>query len=185
MRMPIPKAKLYLFDLDGTLSEFKTGAILENVKETIAQLPSDAKAAICHNSGGVGLRYWQEYEDFGNPQKYPTEQQSRQHVKNVLAELAVEWPVYFAFAFQSTKGNWSPTPPADETEDLRCWNKDWRKPQAGMLLQALSDFGIAAQDALMVGDWNEDSMAAAKIDVPFIWAHEFFNRPKPEPKDMS
>lgn len=179
--MPLPKAKLYLFDLDGTLAEFKTGKILENVKETIAQLPDDAKCAIVTNQGGAGLKYWMEFEGFGNPAKYPSEQQSRQHVKNVLAELGVEWLVYFAFAYQSTsKGNWSPTPDAEDTEDIRCWSRNWRKPDSGMLEQALADFGIAAADALMIGDWAEDSLAAAKIDVPFIWAHEFFNRPKPD-----
>lgn len=186
--MPLPKAKLYLFDLDDTLSAFKTGEILENVKETIAQLPADAKCAIVHNSGGVGLRYWMEYEDFGRDtrHKYPNEQKAREHVKNVLAELGVEWPVYFAFAYQSvSKGNWSPTPNAEDTEDIRCWEHSWRKPDAGMLLQAMEDAGFYIEieprsSFLMIGDRPEDSLAAAKIDVPFIWAHEFFNRPKPD-----
>lgn len=183
--MPLPRAQLYLFDLDGTLAKFKTGEILENVKETIAQLSPDAKAAIVTNQGGTGLRYWMEFDGFGGDsyRKYPTESQSREHVKKVMAELGVEWPVYFAFAYQSSsKGNWSPTPDAEDTEDIRCWNHNWRKPDSGMLEQALQDFGIAAADALMCGDWAEDSLAAAKIDVPFIWAHEFFNRPKPEEK---
>lgn len=179
------QAKLYLFDLDGTIAEFKTGTILENVKETIALLPADAKCAIVSNQGGVGLRWWMECENFGSPEKYPTEKQIRNHVNKVQTELETAWPVYFSFAFQSTKGNWSPSPNMDETENLDCWEHSWRKPDSGMLEQALADFGIAAADALMVGDWAEDSLAAAKIDVPFIWAHEFFNRPKPEPKDAA
>lgn len=180
----IPQAKLYLFDLDGCLSEFKTGKILENVKETIAQLPSDAKACVVHNAGGVGLGHWMREEGFGTPQKYPTEKQAREHVAKVLAELGVNWPVYFSFAYQSvSKGNWSPVPPEEDTEDLRCWQKDWRKPNAGMLLQAITDAGFdfatePKESFLMIGDRDEDSLAAAKIDIPFIWDYEFFNRAK-------
>lgn len=169
--------KLILMDLDGTISEYKTGKLLPNVKNTIDALPAGTQLGICSNQGGAGLRYWMESEGWGNWNAYPTEQDVRVLVKKVLEELNIIIPVYFCFAYQSKKsGKWNPEPMEEETQDMNCWRRDWRKPEAGMLLQAMQDAGVSAEETLFVGDWGEDQLAAAKAECSFQWDYEFFKR---------
>lgn len=188
------KLKLLMLDLDGTLAEFKTGVILPNVKETLSILRDEGiKMVVCTNQGGVGLRRWMQSGGFGGDKMYdyPTEAEARAHVANVLKELELNIPVYFSFAYQSAKsGAWSPTPAHDETEDMKCWQRHWRKPESGMLIQAMKDAEIPVldeigdwgypvfdtTDILYVGDWGEDESAAMRVSVAFRWADEFFNR---------
>lgn len=169
--------KLLLLDWDGTIAEFKTGVILPNVKETLASLPHDTSIAIVSNQGGVGLRHWMETDNFGNWDNYPTEAAIRSMFTDVLEELGIEARVYLCFAYQSKKtGAWSPIPieiPADSIA-RSCWQESWRKPNAGMLLAAMEDFGVAKHETLMIGDWPEDMAAAEKAGCQFQWAWDFF-----------
>ena len=171
--------KLLILDFDGTIAEFKTGAILPNVKETLASLPANVQIAIASNQGGVGLRHWMEVDNFGNSEAYPTESAIRSMFTDVLEELGIDARVYLCFAYQSKKtGAWSPTPiniPADERA-RSCWQQSWRKPNAGMLVAAMEDFGVAPHDTLMCGDWQEDADAAKAANCNFEWADEFFKR---------
>lgn len=171
--------KLLLLDFDGTIAEFKTGVILPNVKETLANLPASVQMAIVSNQGGVGLRHWMEVDNFGDYEAYPTESAIRSMFTDVLEELGIDARVYLCFAYQSKKtGAWSPTPiniPPDERA-RSCWQQSWRKPNAGMLVAAMTDFGIAPHDTLMVGDWDEDRLAAKAAGCDFQLADEFFNR---------
>lgn len=181
--MNVETIKLILLDLDGTLAEFKTGNILPNVKETIAALPAGIQLAICSNQGGVGLRHWMLTDGFGweNINNYPTEKEIRAHVDKVQKEIGISVPVYFCFAYQSNKtSKWNPEPDEDETEDMNCWRRDWRKPQPGMLLAAIEAFGVSPEETLMVGDWAEDEMAALAAGCHFQWDYDFFKRPKGE-----
>lgn len=61
-----------------------------------------------------------------------------------------------------------------------------RKPAPGMLLEALGSAGVAARDALFVGDMASDQEAARRAGVPFAWAADFFGfpveRPEPSPR---
>ena len=166
--------QLYIFDWDGTLAKFKTGEPLPNVKEKLATLP-DVPKVIATNQGGVGFRWWQEHDGFGEPERLPTEAHIRRLFKSTMAELGIMgWPVYFSFAYQAAKsGRWSPEPPHD-TLDRECWRHDWRKPQAGMLLAAMERFGVAPEHTLMIGDWDEDTLAASLAGVHFQFAKDFF-----------
>lgn len=171
--------KLILFDYDGTLAQFKTGILLPNVKETFAKLPYSTKLAICTNQGGVGLRYWMIVDGFGSPQNYPSETKIRSQVQKTIVEIDSAIRPYFCFAYQSVKkGTWNPTPDEFETDDLSCWRRDWRKPQPGMLLQAMADFGVSPEETLFVGDWAEDELAASAAGCFFQWDYVFFNREK-------
>ena len=40
-----------------------------------------------------------------------------------------------------------------------------RKPNPGMIVRALNDFGVAPQDALMIGDRDTDVVAAERAGV--------------------
>lgn len=52
-------------------------------------------------------------------------------------------------------------------EEDRC---SCRKPQPGLLRQALQDFGIDPKDALMVGDSDRDMLAAQHVGVRAVQA---------------
>jgi D-glycero-D-manno-heptose 1,7-bisphosphate phosphatase len=53
---------------------------------------------------------------------------------------------------------------------------DCRKPNPGMLLQALADFDVSATEAFYVGDMDTDRQAAESAGMRFYWAMEFFRR---------
>lgn len=173
---------LLIFDLDGTLVETYTSKLLPNVRSFFdlilrsgcSQLPS---LALATNQGGVGLRYWMEQEGFGEPEEYPTEAEVTQRIQSTLKALDAqgEMRVYVSFRYQDREGQWSPIPEGSQ-EDPR-YQKDWRKPNPGMLLQAIEDAGVPADRALYVGDSPEDREAAAAAGCRFRPAESFFAQP--------
>lgn len=168
--------KLIIFDLDGTLAEFKTGAILPNVAETLAALP--CPYAIASNQGGVGLRHWMEQGGFGEPHLYPTEASIQAHFAAVLSHLPQPYgppPVAVCYAYQSTKtGKWGPVPMGQE--ERAEWASNCRKPAPGLLQALLIGQGLKPEEALMVGDGAEDEQAAHAAGCAFEWAAAFFQR---------
>lgn len=172
--------ELIIFDLDGTLVEFPGEELLPGVIEWFEANRSRYKLAIASNSGGVGLRYWMEEGGFGNPDAYPTVDESHQRVVNILDKLLLsvrrgDIKVYQCFAYQAkTTGKWSPTPPGHAQSIV--WNESGRKPRPGMLLQAMKDYDVEPSQTLMVGDWPEDRRAAMAAGCHFVNADQFFGR---------
>lgn len=164
---------LILFDCDGTLADRETSELLPGVLDWFKEGGfGPHKFAIVSNQGGVGLRYWMESKGFGEPEKYPTEKQAREHLQNVSDKLG-EIPYYVCFAYQSKKsGEFGPypLPLADE------WNSYNRKPSPGMLAKAIKDAGVSRNKTLMVGDSDEDKQAAENMGIDFMWANEFFKQ---------
>lgn len=174
--------KLIIFDMDGTLAD-REGNLLEGVPEWFAENGHDYKFALATNQGGVGLRHWMEIGGFGNPEKYPTQESITEHVVSVLHLLYKDNPrlhidVYIAFSYQSTKGQWSPTP--DYAVLHKAWEPGQRKPAPGMLLEAIVQAGVSPAGTLMVGDRDDDRLAAEAAGCDFTWAWEFFGREQPE-----
>jgi len=167
---------LHIFDLDGTLCDRDSDALLPGVAEWFATHPNDA-CAIATNQGGVGLRRWMETGGFGEPNKYPTQAQVEDRmaaVETAIAHHRSPPDIYVAFAYQAKSGAWSPIPP-DGQDDPR-WLPGWRKPNPGMILQAMSDAGISdPAQVLLVGDREEDRQTAEAAGVGFQWAWEFFD----------
>ena len=166
-----------IFDLDGTLSEYKTGEILPGVTEWFAALPQDDRPrfALASNQGGVGLRHWMESEGFGKPENYPSETDALTHIAGVLSHLNAGFDIHVCFAYQSKKtGKFNPTPPGKLASNE--WMSVCRKPEAGMLVLAMENANAAPYETLMVGDWDEDREAAEKAKCDFMDAAEFFGR---------
>jgi histidinol phosphatase-like enzyme len=101
--------------------------------------------------------------------------------------------IYTCYAYQSKKGNWGPTPNRATNaeaaawayndkdpqwvgwgDDDPMWSQAWRKPNAGMLLQAMADAGVSADDTIFVGNSDEDKAAAAAAGITYIEAKEYF-----------
>lgn len=165
---------LYIFDVDGTIAERDTTDLLPGVAEWFAG--NQTAVAFATNQGGVGLRYWMETARFGEPEKYPTAEVITARLESLAEKLQVKWEnIYYSFAYQSkSSDNWSPVP-AGITEAMSPeWFPASRKPNPGMLLEAISD--NRAKSAVMVGDSEEDEAAARAAGIDFIHADDFFGR---------
>lgn len=183
---------LFIFDLDDTLVPRDRGYLLEyraDVLIALARRKPAARWAIVTNQGGVGVRYWMESQGWGEPAKYPTEEQAWQRLMGIchFIEDVVRYATdergrrlwlpkpeivpLAAFAFCSERAQaWGPEPESVLHKDS--WRHDWRKPEPGMLLRAIEITG--ATNPLMIGDLSEDRAAAKAAGIEFMDAGEFF-----------
>lgn len=164
-------AKLIIFDADGTLCDRDTGALLPDVAPVLALLTHPGvrnrpALAIATNQGGPACR------DAGWGTHFP----ALRDVEERYARLAEQFGarLYVALSFV-TKQNEVILPHGLSPDDPRA-RLDWRKPQPGMLLQAMEDAGVSPADTLMIGDRPEDQEAARAAGCAFIWAQGYFAR---------
>ena len=173
--------KLLLLDVDGTIvKDYHSVDLLPTVIPTLnAVKPS--YIALVSNQGGVGLRLFRmkngpPTNDY--PLQLPTEADVKHRLLIIGRELQRKYlcPLLINYALYH--------PVQDESLDCprqREWSRNWRKPNPGMLLSAITyfrythDSTIELSQCLMVGDRPEDEQAAAAADVAFQWAKDFFN----------
>lgn len=171
--------KLLIFDVDGTLAETYTLKLLPGVANFFQQYRGGECAhrpalAIATNQGGVGMRYWMETDGFGEPDKFPTKQAVDDRLDQLvqLMNVGVDISVYVSYRYQNRRGKWAPIPPGQEQNPR--WRLEWRKPQAGMLRQAMADAGVLPAETLFVGDNDDDQGAAQAAGCKFACADKFF-----------
>ena len=173
------KHQLYIFDIDGTVAKKFSTTLMENVREWFAKgLP----AAFATNQGGVGLRHWMESAGFGeNPEAFPTEADVWLRLERICTALSRNDIISVAaFRYKSvSSGVWSPVP-EDITDSHRqlCWHKEARKPSTAMVQYIRDNHPCGGGEILFVGDRIEDEECARRAQVDFMWAHEFFERPR-------
>lgn len=163
--------KLHIFDIDGTIADRDSDALLPGVAEWFVNRPQNVHIAFATNQGGVGLRYWMTIDGFGEPEKYPTAIDVAIRIDGILNKLSLgEFAVYVSYAYQSkSSGKWSPSP-----YDTNEWRYDWRKPAPGMPLEAMKTVGVSPSDTIMIGDSDEDKQAASAAGTDFMLAKDFF-----------
>lgn len=164
--------KLAIFDIDGTITQIKAEVLEKypkrvtpnypNEQEPIPGVPEKLAAlqaegitiALATNRGGVAWGYtpiklaWKLAREAGELCGIP--------------DAAVYLCPYHAKA----RGKRAVAEYAIEHE---C-----RKPNPGMLLEAMKDAGISASDTIFVGDRDSDKEAAQNAGVEFYWAEDFF-----------
>lgn len=172
--------RLYIFDLDGTLAPFNSDELYADASEWIRRNVMHPAHSICiaTNQGGIGLRYWMERDSFGEPNKYPTLASFKLRIEGLFPHKMRRPVVFMCARYQSRKGTWSPVPKDVDTQD-GTWKEDWRKPQPGMLVHAMTIFLTTPEQTLMIGDSEEDRLAAITAGCDFQWAWQFFDRPAP------
>lgn len=177
---------LWIFDLDGTLVQQMDEDGLHQTVIRWMEAVKPKRVAIASNQGGVGMRYWREprpedgYDGFGGPvDNLPTEAKSAKRMEKVAQQIRkitggeVRW--YAAYRYRSGSGNWSTVPQGREDDPM--WSKEWRKPEPGMLLQAMADFGVSSDEAIFCGNFITDQRAAEAAGIPYIDADELFAMP--------
>jgi len=173
--------KLIIFDLDGTLVHPFTSDFEPGVRYWLKHDHRREKLAICTNQGGIGLRHWREIVrasggDIGDPNSTGWTQQNMEDRTNAIA-AQLNATLYISFAYQSKKGHWSPTP--ENAHDDPRWSQSWRKPQPGMLIQAMSDTHVTPSQTLMVGNSEDDAQAAAAAGCAYQSSDDFFGPYRP------
>lgn len=153
--MPSESQRRYLviFDRDGVLN-VDTGYCYEpdklvwmpGAKAAVARVnKAGAVAVIATNQSGIGRGYY-------------TEAQMRAFHDEMLRQLAAEGAYIDAIYF-------APHHEDAAEEHYRVAEHPDRKPNPGMLLAALADFGIDPRDAIMIGDKSSDMEAARRAGV--------------------
>lgn len=174
---------LIIFDIDGTLADRDTNVLLPGVLEWFESQSHNHTIALATNQGGVGLRWWMVKDGFGEPDRYPDEDDALDHVTAVVNQLGLsperradlDLRTYICFAYQSKKsGQWNPIPDG-KANDWR-WLPEYRKPAPGMLIRAMQEANFSAPETLMVGDSEEDEQAAWGAGCHFQSASDFFGR---------
>ena len=169
-----PDYRLAIFDIDGTLTEIKPEIRerkprlvtpnhlgeqqpIEGVSEKLANLRAQGvQIALATNRGGVAFGY--------------TTLEMAFTLAKEAAELCgiPDVPVYVCPFHAKARGR---NAVAEFSREDDC-----RKPNPGMLLQAMEETGTAPEDTIFVGDRDSDQEAAENAGVRFYWAEEYFNQ---------
>jgi HAD superfamily hydrolase (TIGR01662 family) len=179
--MNIQNIRLLLFDVDKTIAELYQPQLYPEAAEffrLLAQRDDRPHVALVTNQGGPAMRYWMLRDGFGAPEKYPTVAQVQERLDGLIAQIPMPTGLYVAYAHQSNKGIWSPVPP--EAAGDPSWSRAWRKPQPGMILSAMAEYGMEATAVLMVGDKASDQEAAAAAGVAYCDAAQFWATVAPQ-----
>jgi len=180
----VSQYRVIIFDLDGTLVEsFKTTPLPGRV-ECIATLQEQGvRIAICTNQEPIIWRWATGQE------KYPDAEKIAGNLVGIHEALGLSQIPWFV-SIGDTRTieimgdvSYNAALLAIENRLLSTLNpklfrvsgrSDWRKPDAGMLVEAAWRFDVPVADCLFVGARNEDRQAAEKCSMPFMHANDFF-----------
>jgi D-glycero-D-manno-heptose 1,7-bisphosphate phosphatase len=145
--------KAVIFDRDGVLnvdhgflSEAEKLEWMPGARAAVARVNrSGALAIVATNQSGIGRGYYAEAA------MHALHAVMREQLEAAGAHIDA---IYFC-----------PFHPEAADEALRHPDHPDRKPNPGMILRALADFGVAPEDALMIGDKASDMEAARRAGV--------------------
>jgi len=154
--------KLIIFDVDGTLTETKSGQTFRQAADDWKWLPrrvmklnqligGGTRVAFASNQGGVAFGYLKQDDIL------------RQLARMAYSVGAPAGSLYICY-----------THPKATIEQYRAEDDYRRKPGPGMLFEAMADFEANPDETLYVGDRPEDEEAAKNAGCAFMWADEFF-----------
>jgi D-glycero-D-manno-heptose 1,7-bisphosphate phosphatase len=172
MGIELDGVKLVIFDIDGTLTEIKPEVLAHNprmvspsdfgeqqprpgVVDKLAKLENKGiDIALATNRGGVAWGF--------------TTLEEAEALAREAAELCgvPDARIYICPYHAKARG---PKVVWKYAKDHDC-----RKPNPGMLLEAMKDAGTSPDETLFVGDFETDQQAAENAGVRFYWAGEFF-----------
>lgn len=163
--------KLVIFDTDNTLTTTKSGRTFRTSEDDWQWMPgrlaklaelkrAGVRLAVATNQGGVA---------FGHLQEQPLLKELLRMMEEGGMPIGGLYVDY--------------THPYAHIDQYRA-ESGRRKPEPGMLLEAMRDFEAEPDETLFVGDRPEDEEAARAAGCAFQWAETFFNGGKgPDKKD--
>ncbi len=165
--------RLYLLDIDGTIADRDSVVIYPEAMDFFTHTFTDVVfvtnqgGPACHDAG------W----DYSN--KFPSLEKVEKRLITILENVpAKSCRLYACYAYKIKSGSVI-VPKLAPNPALNIWasvRESWRKPNPGMLLQAMKDYQVRPIDCLMIGDRDEDRQAAEAANMPFMWAGQFFDR---------
>jgi D-glycero-D-manno-heptose 1,7-bisphosphate phosphatase len=151
--MPAPRRKAVIFDRDGVLNVdhgyvFEVDKLewIDGAKRAVRRCnDAGVLAIVATNQSGIGRGYYDE---------------ASMHALHdqMQADLAAEGAHLDAIYY-------CPYHPQARDEALRHPDHPHRKPNPGMILQALEDWSLAPADVILIGDKESDIEAAKRADV--------------------
>lgn len=165
----------FFFDIDGTIvQDYNSTKLLPQVAKFFRKIRDNGEiyTALITNQGGVGFGDWAKNNGISGWEKYPTRETVLLRLGDIchnISEIYGKSPQIY-FSFQYLLKNNQMSHPDGERE----WAWDWRKPNGGMIKQAMEDVGFPPLWVLYVGDRPEDEGAAKAAGVDFMWAKDFF-----------
>lgn len=151
--MSPPRPQAVIFDRDGVLN-VDHGYVFEpeklewmpGARQAVARVNrAGVHAIVATNQSGIGRGYYAEAAML----------RLHAHMEAELAEAGARLDAIY----------WCPFHPDAIFPALRHPDHPHRKPNPGMILQALADFGVAPADAVMIGDKASDLEAARRAGV--------------------
>lgn len=155
--------KLYIFDVDGTLTTTKSGETFRRTADDWVWLPGRVKQCQELRTQGAVLAIASNQAGVAFPWSKFSEVEMRMEIQKVADGIGAD-----------IAGICFTTPNKKALDQYRVEGDMRRKPSPGMLLEAMSFAGVSPAEALMVGDREEDEQAAQNAGVAFISADEFF-----------
>ncbi len=166
-------AKLFLLDIDGTIADRDSTEIYPEALDFFARTSTDI--AFCTNQGGPACHDagW-SFSD-----KFPSLKQVETRLAAILDSIpfSANFGLYVCYAYKQKNGVVI-VPKSDKSIFEATTKEISRKPNPGLLLWAMIDWDVKPHECLMVGDRDEDRLAAEAAGVAFMWAKEFFGRAK-------
>jgi D-glycero-D-manno-heptose 1,7-bisphosphate phosphatase len=172
MDQELLKYRLAIFDIDGTLTEIKPAVrekqprlvtpkqlgeqqpIAGVIDKLVAIKTTGLGLALATNRGGVAFGY--------------TTLEEAKALAQEAADLCgiSDASIYVCPYHANARGKRAVKEFAREA--------DCRKPNAGMLFQALAEHAVRPEQAFFVGDRETDRQAAGNAGIDFFWAADFF-----------
>ncbi|NGX44877.1 MAG: D-glycero-beta-D-manno-heptose-1,7-bisphosphate 7-phosphatase [Chlamydiae bacterium] len=153
----------YIFDLDGTLAQSKSGKEFSNSVEDQELIPGvlekltevreadpNAQFLIASNQGGVAFGHLTIEEADAMCQKALTD------INGSLSVFCPEHPEGTVVPYNVPS--------------------QYRKPSPGMLLYLIAELDADPEAVVYIGDMDTDELAATAAGVAFEWADDFFGR---------
>eukprot|EP00439_Symbiodinium_sp_Y106_P030101 s6425_g3.t1 len=193
--------RLLIFELEGVLvTRARKLQLRPNVEAFFLSLASLAdpppQVVIASDQSQVGLRLWLESFAAGDPgiATKPTEAEAKSRVQAAVtlleevmkrasseehhrepAEKSLSWRPFrslLSFRYRARSGRWGLAPSGRDAEGS--WRKDWAKPAAGMIKQAMADVGVPCSKTVVIGAERADQDAANAAGASFVWAADLF-----------
>ena len=167
----LSSCKLILFDFDGTLVQTGSTVIPSDARRVLAMiedLPKRPFIGIAANLPGPALHEYSLASGYSYlPSKYPTVREEEYRLRNVAGRLGISpQAVHVSFALQFASGRWVQTP-HEHASDPR-WARNLHKPQPGLVLKAMSQFGVKPTETLLVGHPPVNSETAARAGCLYL-----------------